>query len=176
MMPITLASADFERFVAEEAAAVQGLFQGFQRIVAEQLDLLPAARLDAVLLHLLAKALPIEGQVAFGGQGFEQFGREAVGLEHVGGLGAGDDAAPLLLSSASKIRSMRSRPASMVARKLASSFSITPATAVDGLAQLGIRVLHQFGHLGPRACAGTARGRPSGGRPARRGASSRRMT
>ena len=73
-------------------------------------------------------------------------------------------------SSASKIRSMRSRPASMVARKLASSFSITPATAVDGFAQFGIRVLHQLGHRGRPACAGTARGRPSDGRPTPRGA------
>ena len=93
------------------------LFEGFQRIVAEQLHLLPAARLNAVLLHLLAKGLPIEGQVAFGGEGFKQFGREAVGLEHVGRLGAGDDAPPLLLHLL-KIRSMRSKPASMVAQKV----------------------------------------------------------
>ena len=92
-----LGVGDFERFVAEETAAVHGLFQAFERIVAEHLDLLPAARLDAVPLHLLVETLPIEGQIPLGGQGLEQFGREAVGLEHVGGLGAGDHAAMLLL-------------------------------------------------------------------------------
>ena len=85
----------FKGLVAEEAAAVHGFFQAFQRVVTEQFDLLSAARLDAVPLHFLAKALPIEGQVAFGGESFKQLGREAVGLEHVGGLGGGDDA-PML--------------------------------------------------------------------------------
>ena len=40
---------------------------------------------------------------------------------------------------------MRLKPASMVSRKLPSSFSMTPGDAVDGLAQLGIGMFHQSG-------------------------------
>src|SRR3712207_5249991 len=51
----------FRRLVAEEFRVIPGLREGIERVVvAEQLALLAAARFFAVLLHLAAKAFPVE--------------------------------------------------------------------------------------------------------------------
>ena len=153
------------------------LLQRFERVVLEQLDLLARRpRSIAVLLHLLLVAFPVEGQVVLGGHGLEQLGREAVGLVHLGRLGARRPCRGPAVFIWSKIRSIRSRPASIVPRKLALLLLDHLGHPLDRLAQLGIGRLHQLGHGAAPACAGTARGRPSGGRRARPGASSRLMT
>ena len=117
---------------------------GVQRSAAEEFDFLAAAGLDPVPLHLLAKAFPVEGQVAFAGQRFKEFRGEAVGLEHVGRLAAGNDPPPLLLHHVEN--PLDAAQAGVDGGKEACLLLFDdPGDARDGLAQFGIGLLHQPG-------------------------------
>ena len=117
---------------------------GVQGSAAEEFDFLSAAGLDPVPLHFFAKALPIEGQVAFAGEGLKQFRREAVGLEHVGRLGSGNNSPPLLLHQIEN--PLDAAQAGVDGRKEARLLLLDdPGHALDRFAQFRIGLLHQPG-------------------------------
>ena len=140
-----LGIVDLERFVANELAAVHGLFQCFERVGLEKFNLSPAARFQPMALHLGRVAVPIEGQVMLGGQGLEQLGREAVGLVHVGRFGAGDHAAILGLHLL-KGPLDAIQPGVDGREKVALLLFDHSGDTRDRFAQLGISRLHQLGH------------------------------
>ena len=170
MMPTTLASA-LGRLVAEETRCRGSVFFSASSgldwnssIRWPPPDSMPCCSIS------LAKALPIEGQVVLGGQRLEQLGRKAVRRVHLGRLAAGDHLAALPSSCCSNSRSMRSRPASIVREEVA-------LFLLDHLRHAGRRSRPARDRAcassrppSARACAGTARARPSAGRRARPGA------
>ena len=75
----------FERVVAEELGGVERLLERIDRAAGAHHGVLHLAGDFAVLFHRGIVALPIEGEVMFGGERFEELGRHAVGLIELGG-------------------------------------------------------------------------------------------
>ena len=140
------AGRGFDRFVAQELAAVHRLLERVQRAGLEQLDLLPAARFDAMPLHGRAVTGPVEREISLGGERFEQLGRKAVRGVHVGRFVPRDHHAAALGHLAK--HAVDPLQAAVDRREEIRLFLRDHLRdARGGLGQLGVRIAHQLDDL-----------------------------
>ena len=132
-------------FVAHELARLQRLADLVQRPLLEQFLPLPGAGGLFVLLLGLLEAVPIEFQAAFHGQRLGQFRREAVGLQEIERLAAGNDLGLRLLRLFEEPLHPRHAGVDHL-EELAFLVPQALGHALDRLLQLGVGALHQVGH------------------------------